>query len=151
MSAYKFRNAESRRMLHLNFLTNFYHSPDQQRAYEIKSALAYKGRLRDPIINNSVAREIVNLRYYTLLYRKNHLPPLTCTQISFKVTIFICFHSPHSTGIFLLLIIKEYHSTVISWNISYEKIIYRPVHTHNILGILIHVIFKIKKGSDFCN
>lgn len=39
----------------LNFLTNFYHSPDQQRAYEIKSALAYKGRLRDPIIYNSVA------------------------------------------------------------------------------------------------
>lgn len=61
LSAYKFRNAESRRMLHLNFLTNFYHSPDQQRSYEIKSALAYKGRLRDPIINNSVAREIVNL------------------------------------------------------------------------------------------
>lgn len=47
-----------------------------QRAYEIKSALAYKGRPRDPIINNSVEREIVNLRYYTLLYRKNHLPPL---------------------------------------------------------------------------
>lgn len=88
----------------LNFLTNFYHSPDQQRAYEIKSALAYKGRLRDPIINNSVAREIANLRYYTLLYRKNHLPPLTCTQRSFKVTIFICFHLPHSTGIFANII-----------------------------------------------
>lgn len=76
----------------LNFLTNFYHSPDQQRAYEIKSALAYKGRLRDPIINNSVAREIVNLRYYTLLYRKNHLPPLTCTQRSLQSLSVFIYH-----------------------------------------------------------
>lgn len=89
----------------LNFLTNFYyHSPDQQRTYEIMSALAYKGRLRDPIINNSVAREIVNLRYYPLLYRKNHLPPLTCTQRSFKVTTFICFRLPHSTALFANII-----------------------------------------------